>query len=308
MQIGATSLDLVGPAVGRRRQPGKGHRTVGPRLPSAPELAKGDAVAIQEFFAGDQSNSVANLDHHTRQHQSVAGSSDFCVTDPGVDDILVVRGGCIGLGQKGCGGQGAQPVSLGRISTRPGFDQRSFCGHQRGERRRGRGPGYIIDRPVGAPGQHMSEQRMGFHGRIPHKSHCGNRAGIEPELRLALGPQGRINSPALLSRRHGQQFQKCAAADGDLPIIGIGRRQQAGQVGPQNQSVSADQLHQPRLFVVRIGGQDRMCQGPAPDIAFTLTRITPGLRHIRPFRAATKQRQNRHRRRHSKHVAPCRHG
>ena len=82
------------------------------------------------------------------------------------------------------------------------------------------------------------------------------------------------------------EFEKCAAANGDLAVVRIGEGQAPIEIAIERHAVLAIERDLPRLGVVRIGREDRVRQRKAARIGLARTGIAPPGDGVRPPRAA----------------------
>ena len=86
---------------------------------------------------------------------------------------------------------------------------------------------------------------------------------------------------ALLGSGQPHELEKATETDHDLPVERVGLRQPAPQVTKYPGLVVADQLDQPWLSVVRVGGENRELEGFEPGVLRRAGGVPGQLRGVR---------------------------
>jgi hypothetical protein len=124
-------------------------------------------------------------------------------------------------------------------------------------------------------------------------------------LELAKGEQRDLGAQALLARGEFQHLQEGTLAHHHLAMPGIGLRQQTARATVEKEGDLARglEVHQPGLQVVRMRGEDRVGQDPAPYIGLIGRRALPGLKRLGGQLAGAPRQPERRRRGCRDHAA-----
>jgi hypothetical protein len=137
-----------------------------------------------------------------------------------------------------------------------------------------KGAGHIEGLLVRPPVQHMGKQRVRHHARI-RREHCPrHRASVQRPVVKAFRERRDLHQLPVMARRHPHQLQEAPKPDGDLPVEGVGVRQELRGIDVQRHYPRLAKVHQPGLPVVRVRRKQGIAQRAVAGI-LALPRLSP---------------------------------
>jgi hypothetical protein len=116
----------------------------------------------------------------------------------------------------------------------------------------------------------MFEQRIALYFWLRDQPNPGERASIDVLARFAFRKEGNICKVTAFGGRKRHQFNERARAHEDLPAEGVGGEQKTVGVKAKRDLIRGSEVGNPRLQVVRIGGEDRVRKDEATNLQFGL--------------------------------------